>query len=388
MKFLYTQLRESNFIFLSWLTNKVQKIFQREKKELFHSPWNRISQHDDFRRNEFAMAVYKDRFVLIAGGNKGKKKSIPALSNGRPQLSGLKTAGMYDMKVDRFTVLPDLPLNFRSDTCGGVIVNDHFYVYSSFSNEAMYRLNLRKRRYWELVTQHLPEDIRIVTNDHYLFALGGSQNYVIDPKSSQWLELSPMNKPRHHFACAVLKNQIYVIGGYQKNDRNALSSVEIFDLLEQTWKTTVPLPKPLAYASASVIGKWLVVTGGGDGDEKLSKCTYIFDTKNKQWIKPKFGLYPPRMYHETFSIENKLMFVGGCSNPTHLHSFGLELIEKRHLLPNLEKVQQLVLLRHLAENERAFALTKKEIPEELEMMQKLVLQTPSDVFRHIMTFVA
>lgn len=51
-----------------------------------------------------------------------------------------------------------------------------------------------------------------------------------DPQIDEWTILdSTMNQGRYGFCAAVLDGKIYACGGYGKNDREVLKSVERFD---------------------------------------------------------------------------------------------------------------------------------------------------------------
>lgn len=334
--------------------------------------WKQAANHELFQRIEFAMAVHKNRYIVIAGGNNG---------NGE----GIKSAGIYDTKAERHTELPDLPEDFQSSYCGGVVLNNYFYVYSLFFKESMYRINLSRRQRWESMPNHMNEDIRVVANERYLFALSGYQNTVYDPVSNDWAALPSMNTPRQHFAHAMVDNKIYSVGGYKLNQKEQLSSVEVFDINTQTWSETAPLPNPLAHAAASVVGKWIIVTGGRDENDNMPSHSYIFDTQRQQWIKNDMGLSSPRQYHGCVTIGEEIISVGGCSDQDRNTIFSMESINKRHLIPNLAMIDQMVQLRQLVDEERAVVNTRK-ITDEDKAVQEIVTSLPDDVFRHVASF--
>lgn len=334
--------------------------------------WKQVGDHELFQRIEFAMAVHKNRYIIIAGGNRGDGV-------------GIKSAGIYDIKSDRHTELPDLPEDFQSSYCGGVVLNNYFYVYSLFFKEAMYRINLSRRQKWENMTSHTNEDIRVIASERNLYALSGYQNTIYDPISNEWGALPPMNTPRQHFAHAMVDNKIYTIGGYSMNQKEQLSSVEVFDTATHTWSTTAPLPNPLAHAAASVVGKWIVVTGGRDENDNMPSHSFIFDTQRQQWIKNDMGLSSPRQYHGCVTIGEEIICVGGCSEQDRNTIFSMESINKRHLIPNLAIVEQLVQLRKLVEDDRAVINTRK-ITDEDKAVQEIVTSLPDDLFRQVASF--
>jgi N-acetylneuraminic acid mutarotase len=63
--------------------------------------------------------------------------------------------------------------------------------------------------------------VQLVQYDCYIYAIGGNDGITrqtsiekYDPKRNNWILLSNMRTARSNFACAVLENQIYVIGGF------------------------------------------------------------------------------------------------------------------------------------------------------------------------------
>ena len=334
--------------------------------------WKQVSEHDLFQRVEFAMAVHKDRYIIIAGGNRGDGE-------------GIKSAGLYDIKADRHTELPDLPEDFNSSYCGGVILNNYFYVYSLFFKESMYRINLSRRQRWENVTSHMNEDIRVIAHNNNLYAVSGYQNTIYDSILNEWAVLPPMITPRQHFAHALVEDKIYTVGGYNMNEKDQTSTVEVFDTKSQSWSQAPPLPNPLAHASTSVVGKWIIVTGGRDESDHVLSKSFIFDTQRQQWIEGDMGLSTPRQYHGCVTIGEEIISVGGCSDQDRNTIYSMESINKRHLIPNLAMVDQLVQLRKLVDDDRAY-VNSRSITVEDKTVQEIVTSLPDEVFRHVASF--
>lgn len=335
--------------------------------------WKKICEHELFQRIEFAIAVHRDRYVIIAGGNRGDGV-------------GIKSSGIYDLKTDRHTELPDLPEDFHSNYCGGVVLNNYYYVYSLFFKEAMYRINLSKRQRWEKVASHMNEDIRVVANNRRLFALSGYQNTTYDQATDTWSALPPMKTPRQHFACTMVEDKIYTIGGCKLNESEKISSVEVFDLLSQSWTSAPPLPNPLAYASATATGKWIIVTGGRNENDEMLNCTYFFDLVRQKWIESDTSLSSPRQHHRVVIVGEEVVTVGGCSDEERSSIFSIETINKRHLIPNLDTIDELLRLRKLVDQERATPRLHKRKNVEMACVQDIVTSVPDDVFRHISSF--
>jgi len=54
----------------------------------------------------------------------------------------------------------------------------------------------------------------------------------------------PIPTPRGEMAFTTLDEKIYVIGGFDKNEK-ALDVVEVYDTKTNTWATLAPLPEPI-----------------------------------------------------------------------------------------------------------------------------------------------
>jgi len=72
------------------------------------------------------------------------------------------------------------------------------------------------------------------------------------PKTREWTEISKMLVGRFNFGACVLNNKIYVFGGQRYNEseqnyytREALDSVEMFDLNTREWSMVTQMPSPL-----------------------------------------------------------------------------------------------------------------------------------------------
>lgn len=69
-----------------------------------------LNRCEEFKLVDFPCGVYKDRYIVIAGGCRGKR---------------MLSATMYDTTPHSHLALPDLPYFCRYT---GVVLNDYFYV--------------------------------------------------------------------------------------------------------------------------------------------------------------------------------------------------------------------------------------------------------------------
>lgn len=77
---------------------------------------------------------------------------------------------------------------------------------------------------------------------------------------------------------AAWNNTVYVIGGTPTNSStNAVSTVYMNTANNGqlgSWQTTTPLPQPLTFANAGVVGNWLIVAGGLNASSVIQGTTY------------------------------------------------------------------------------------------------------------------
>ena len=102
-----------------------------------------------------------------------------------------------------------------------------------------------------------------------------------EPSSRTWSSKTSMSGgARSNMAAVELDGLIYVIGG--KNDDGALSRVEVYDPVADSWSNASDLPSSLYDISAVAINERVYVFGGntGSGDEAF---TYEYNPGSDAW---------------------------------------------------------------------------------------------------------
>ncbi|XP_061113966.1 kelch repeat and BTB domain-containing protein 12-like [Conger conger] len=121
--------------------------------------------------------------------------------------------------------------------------------------------------------------------------------YRFDPGRNQWTERSCMRFSRYRCSTAVLNGEIYVMGGIgcegedHGQSRHCLSSVEIYNPVEDVWREGPPLPWPMVSlrtnaSNAGVVEGKLYVCGsytGADRHEVITKDILELDPWLNQW---------------------------------------------------------------------------------------------------------
>ncbi len=86
---------------------------------------------------------------------------------------------------------------------------------------------------------------------------------IYDPVSDTWKTAPSMSSPRSGAAIGVVGDFLYVAGGFDGNGPAA--AVEAYDPVAGAWKTMASMPSARSGAAASVVGSHLYVIGGFDG---------------------------------------------------------------------------------------------------------------------------
>jgi len=91
---------------------------------------------------------------------------------------------------------------------------------------------------------------------------------LLPPNGTDWITLPPISKPRGSHACALLADEVWILGGFnedydwQAGEEGFLSSTEIFSLSTQTWRQGPDLPFGVNWGQAVVVDEMLHHVGG------------------------------------------------------------------------------------------------------------------------------
>ena len=114
-------------------------------------------------------------------------------------------------------------------------------------------------------------------------------------------------------ASAVLKNEIYLVGGNDATE--VVADVQIYNPATNTWSTGVPYPVIISGASAAVVKNVLYVFGGSQGEGLPTGAVYAFNPKTKTWTA--MANMPTARWLTAAVVENNIIYViGGIASPT------------------------------------------------------------------------
>ncbi|XP_066280358.1 kelch-like protein 24 [Branchiostoma lanceolatum] len=110
----------------------------------------------------------------------------------------------------------------------------------------------------------------------------GEEVWLYQPELNSWMQLAQMNLERYcDYRLAVLQGKVYAIGS--KNNNSALTSVEVYDRRQHKWTEGVPLPQPRNSHAVAVLDGHIYVMGGYDSEDKITSTVYRFSLEDSQW---------------------------------------------------------------------------------------------------------
>lgn len=167
-------------------------------------------------------------------------------------------------------------------------------------------------------------DLSSAVLGNFVYAIGGIDNsgYTrtvekYNPELNNWVSAAPMNHPRGAFVSVVVNNKIYVIGGVNSPGSGTiyLNSTEEYDPGSNVWIVKSNMPTPRSRMAAIVINSVIYVIGGigrpgGLSPEALSTVEK-YDVLTNTWtIVQSIPLSRAHMTYQ--SVNNKLYLIGGA----------------------------------------------------------------------------
>ncbi|KAA3620876.1 MAG: T9SS C-terminal target domain-containing protein [Bacteroidetes bacterium] len=137
---------------------------------------------------------------------------------------------------------------------------------------------------------------------------------AINPAQAQafWEEMEPMPTARALCTASTLDGKVYVIGGTLSKTSPALSTVEVYDPIMNTWDTSVAdLPIGLCGAFSCVINGEIYVIGGREAYNGLPlQSVYVYNAAADSW-ESKTNLPSPRSWMTASVLDENVFVMGG-----------------------------------------------------------------------------
>ncbi|CAE8587331.1 unnamed protein product, partial [Polarella glacialis] len=150
-----------------------------------------------------------------------------------------------------------------------------------------------------------------------VFACGGHDGYehlrameVLDVGNQCWRPCRAMGTERTYFGAATLRNRLHVFGG-QNLDYKALSELEIYDCLRDTWEVGASLRFPRRNCASAEHEGRVYAIGGFDGTKIISSVE-AYDSRLKSWMQME-PLPTPRSSAMACSQGGKVWVLGGTT---------------------------------------------------------------------------
>lgn len=141
-----------------------------------------------------------------------------------------------------------------------------------------------------------------------------------------WEEISELPTSRIGMATATVNGNIYLFGGFDPRENlgggaPALTTVDVYDTLTNTWHKTADIPTPRISAQAAVFASEIYVFGGFNQTairgEKSKKVVEVYDTRTDTWAK-KRDMPTLRKSFGTAVVDGKIYIIGGSVHDKQL----------------------------------------------------------------------
>jgi hypothetical protein len=177
-------------------------------------------------------------------------------------------------------------------------------------------LRLLKREFGFYCIELVAEEPEEPTQPEAAFVMGGycSDNSSMeryDAASSQWIAVAAMGTERRHFGACASLGEVYVTGGLDGDEK--LSSVEKYSPSNDTWSFVAVLPEARAQHAAVAVGSAMYVLGGRVGDYEFTASVLKYDSERDQWssVSPMPGA---RSDFAACAVGNDIFVFGGVDS--------------------------------------------------------------------------
>lgn len=148
--------------------------------------------------------------------------------------------------------------------------------------------NFRKRVWFIIAPLPFDPGIEFATctynSDIYITGGGSMQNCLLkyDHNKNVWTQLNTMRHGRRRHAMVAVTGFLYVMGGYDNkllDGARMISSIERYDIREDSWEHIADLLTPVSSFSAAVMSDMIYMFGGEMNDRKDTSLIQYYDTR-------------------------------------------------------------------------------------------------------------
>ncbi len=145
---------------------------------------------------------------------------------------------------------------------------------------------------------------------------------VYNPHNKSWKKVADMPTPRSNAEAAVVDGKIYVVGGLAATDRRMESTkilkvVEVYDPQTDTWERKQDMSQPRLSFGIGVVGRKIYVMGGANFFENQWRLDHVevYDPDADVWHN-RPSLLTRRDGFETAVVEDSIYVIGGRGWPS------------------------------------------------------------------------
>jgi N-acetylneuraminic acid mutarotase len=165
-------------------------------------------------------------------------------------------------------------------------------------------------------------------------ALSAVEEY--DPVSNTWSSRTPMPTPRWDLACVTVGNKIYAIGG---RNVGVLDTVEIYDPQSNTWLVGISIPTPRTGLGCALVNGKIYAIGGRDLT-MASDANEVYDTLSRTWHRAA-PLPTPRGYYACVAMDSFIYAIGGLGTDhltvNEVYNVNTDIWQTRAAMPTARK---------------------------------------------------
>ena len=158
--------------------------------------------------------------------------------------------------------------------------------------------------------QNMSNHCAVQIDSKNLFIAGGVGSkfaYILETETGNWIRLDDMGVERNGPGCGLVnKKDVVIAGGFVSGSTDDLTSVEIFNLDEMSWRSgPFELPLPLSFPSSVQYGLTFVLVGGENSPTRYDHI-YQFDKLTYGWIELSQRLSSPKTAPLSIPLPNSL----------------------------------------------------------------------------------
>ena len=260
----------------------------------------------------------------------------------------------HNAATGKWNTLPKYPyVNFALVVVNGVLTAVGGYDSSGYKNKM---LSLVGEGKWVEQLPCMPTKRSLtaaVCSGKTLVVIGGRSGGVnlktvelLDIDSLQWFIASELPHPLSHASATVCGDNLYLVGGFDKDGptKSVLTcslsalvqsakpatlggrSEKAFSQTEQVWREVASLP--VTHSTCASLNGQLIAVGGSDShNEKITNSVYAYDPTTDRW--DVISMMPTARCHCLVAVlpGNQLMVVGGCTGSAYMYDTMTDKVE-------------------------------------------------------------